>query len=120
MSPRHFWMCRISWKSVRPCVDFCDERGLTVVIVSHDLNLASQYCDRVAMLRAGQVRRVGAPAEVSVGGGVAGGVWLRSLDRRAPAVGASGELRCRARVCRLVDEVVRCCERVSRPAPRVQ
>lgn len=42
----------------------CDERGLTVVIVSHDLNLASQYCDRVAMLRAGQVRRVGAPAEV--------------------------------------------------------
>ncbi len=42
----------------------CDESGLTVVIVSHDLNLASQYCDRVAMLRAGQVCTVGAPAEV--------------------------------------------------------
>lgn len=42
----------------------CDEGGLTVVIVSHDLNLASQYCDRVAMLRAGQVCRVGEPAEV--------------------------------------------------------
>ena len=42
----------------------CDERGLTVVIVSHDLNLASQYCDRVAMLQAGQVRMVGAPAVV--------------------------------------------------------
>ena len=42
----------------------CDEHGLTVVIVSHDLNLASQYCDRVAMVRAGQVRTIGAPAEV--------------------------------------------------------
>lgn len=42
----------------------CDECGLTVVIVSHDLNLASQYCDRVAMLRAGQVCRIGSPAEV--------------------------------------------------------
>lgn len=42
----------------------CDEDGLTVVIVSHDLNLASQYCDRVAMLRAGQLCTVGAPAEV--------------------------------------------------------
>ncbi len=42
----------------------CDERGLTVVIVSHDLNLASQYCDRVAMLRAGRMCTIGAPAKV--------------------------------------------------------
>jgi iron complex transport system ATP-binding protein len=41
-----------------------DERGLTVVIVSHDLNLASQYCDRVAMLKEGRVCSVGTPAEV--------------------------------------------------------
>ena len=41
-----------------------DERGLTVVIVSHDLNLASQYCDRVAMLKEGSVCAVGTPSEV--------------------------------------------------------
>ncbi len=41
-----------------------DERGLTVVIVSHDLNLASQYCDRVAMLKDGRVSAMGTPSEV--------------------------------------------------------
>ena len=41
-----------------------DDRGLTVVIVSHDLNLASQYCDRVAMLKAGRISAVGVPSDV--------------------------------------------------------
>ena len=41
-----------------------DERGLTVVIVSHDLNLASQYCDRIAMLKDGRVAAMGTPSEV--------------------------------------------------------
>ena len=41
-----------------------EERGLTVVLVSHDLNVASQYCDRVLMLKNGEVFRVGSPADV--------------------------------------------------------
>jgi len=41
-----------------------EERGLTVVIVSHDLNLASQYCDRIAMLKDGRVAAIGTPSEV--------------------------------------------------------
>lgn len=41
-----------------------DEQGLTVVIVSHDLNLASQYCDRVAILKDGKVSAMGTPTEV--------------------------------------------------------
>lgn len=41
-----------------------DERGLTVVIVSHDLNLASQYCDRIVMLKEGAVCSAGTPSEV--------------------------------------------------------
>lgn len=41
-----------------------DERGLTVVIVSHDLNLASQYCDRIVMLKEGSMYAMGTPAEV--------------------------------------------------------
>ena len=40
------------------------ERGLTVILVSHDLNLASQYCDRLMLLRHGQVVEVGSPLEV--------------------------------------------------------
>jgi iron complex transport system ATP-binding protein len=41
-----------------------EERGLTVVLVSHDLNLASQYCDRILMLKAGALFRLGTPHEV--------------------------------------------------------
>jgi iron complex transport system ATP-binding protein len=41
-----------------------EERGLTVVVVSHDLNLASQYCDRVLMLKDGAVFRTGSPHDV--------------------------------------------------------
>jgi len=41
-----------------------EERGLTVVLVSHDLNLASQYCDRILMLKAGVLFRLGTPQEV--------------------------------------------------------
>ncbi|MBY0248243.1 MAG: ABC transporter ATP-binding protein [Nitrospiraceae bacterium] len=40
-----------------------DERRLTVVLVSHDLNIASQYCDRVLMLKAGRLSHIGSPAE---------------------------------------------------------
>ncbi len=40
------------------------ERGLTVVLVSHDLNLASQYCDRILMLKEGALFRLGTPYEV--------------------------------------------------------
>jgi iron complex transport system ATP-binding protein len=41
-----------------------EERGLTVVMVSHDLNLASQYCDRIVMLKQGAVSAIGSPADV--------------------------------------------------------
>lgn len=40
------------------------ERELTVVLVSHDLNLASQYCDRLLLLREGGVVAMGTPEDV--------------------------------------------------------
>lgn len=40
------------------------ERGLTIILVSHDLNLASQYCDRLLLLDRGEVYRIGFPDEV--------------------------------------------------------
>jgi len=41
-----------------------EHHGLTIVIVSHDLNLASQYCDRIVMLKEGAVYAMGSPREV--------------------------------------------------------
>ena len=40
------------------------ERGMTVLLVSHDLNLAAELADRLLLLRAGEVARVGAPGDV--------------------------------------------------------
>jgi len=44
--------------------DLNGNRGVTVVLVSHDLNLAGQYCDRLVLLREGRVFRVGPPDQV--------------------------------------------------------
>lgn len=40
------------------------KNNLTVVLVLHDLNLASEYCDRLILLDKGRVSRRGAPSEV--------------------------------------------------------
>jgi iron complex transport system ATP-binding protein len=40
------------------------ERGMTILLVSHDLNLAAELCDRLLLLNAGEVARVGTPGEV--------------------------------------------------------
>ncbi|MCD6521147.1 ABC transporter ATP-binding protein [Candidatus Calescamantes bacterium] len=38
--------------------------GLTVLIILHDLNLASQYCDRLILLKEGKIYKIGTPSEV--------------------------------------------------------
>jgi iron complex transport system ATP-binding protein len=40
------------------------EKGLITVLVSHDLNLAARYCDRLLLLSAGRVHSVGEVREV--------------------------------------------------------
>jgi iron complex transport system ATP-binding protein len=40
------------------------ERGLTVIIVLHDLNLASEYCQRLVLMREGRIYKAGRPDEV--------------------------------------------------------
>lgn len=40
------------------------ERGLTVVVVSHDINLAADYADRIVLLHQGRIFRLGFPHEV--------------------------------------------------------
>jgi len=52
-------------------VDFLDlvlslnrEKGLTILMASHDLNLASEYCDRLIFLQNGKIYKMGSPEEV--------------------------------------------------------
>ncbi|MEW6007914.1 MAG: ABC transporter ATP-binding protein [bacterium] len=40
------------------------ELSLTVLIVLHDLNLASEYCDRLLLLKNGQTYKIGDPNDV--------------------------------------------------------
>lgn len=40
------------------------QRGITVILVSHDINLASQYCDRILMMKQGRRMALGFPHEV--------------------------------------------------------
>jgi iron complex transport system ATP-binding protein len=39
-------------------------QGAAVLVILHDLNLASQYSDRVVMMKAGRIVASGTPAEV--------------------------------------------------------
>lgn len=40
------------------------ERGLTVVVVLHDINLASRYCDEIIALNRGRITAKGAPETI--------------------------------------------------------
>jgi len=40
--------------------------GLGVIVITHDLNLAAQYCDRLVLLHEGRVAAAGAPAQIMV------------------------------------------------------
>ncbi len=45
-------------------LDLNRDRGLTIVMASHDMNLASEFCDRLLLLNAGRADRIGTPKEV--------------------------------------------------------
>lgn len=57
------------------------ERGLTVLAVLHDLNLASQYCDRLVIIGDGQIQADGTPEQVITSGNIrkvyGAEVWVR-------------------------------------------
>jgi iron complex transport system ATP-binding protein len=40
------------------------EKGLTILMATHDINLASEFCDRLVLLRQGGIFKIGVPAEV--------------------------------------------------------
>jgi cobalamin transport system ATP-binding protein len=40
------------------------ERGLTILMASHDMNIASEFCDRLILLQGGRIYQIGTPDEV--------------------------------------------------------
>lgn len=44
--------------------ELCNEENKTVLVVTHDVNLAAQYCDRLILLNDGKIVRDGTPEEV--------------------------------------------------------
>src|SRR3989304_5744608 len=56
---------------IRHQIEFLDlilslnrERGLTIVMASHDMNMASEFCDRLILLQGGRIYKTGPPGEV--------------------------------------------------------
>jgi iron complex transport system ATP-binding protein len=67
------------------------DQGLTVVIVTHDLNLAGLFCSEVAVLHEGRIRSRGAPGAILTAellSGVYGAtLWAGRSPTGAPIVG---------------------------------
>ncbi|BBO67605.1 iron ABC transporter ATP-binding protein [Desulfosarcina alkanivorans] len=62
-----------------------NEHGTTVVMVSHDINLAAMYADRLLLLVEGRAAACGPPAEVIDEKRLAGAYGCRLLVDRSPA-----------------------------------
>ncbi len=60
------------------------ETALTVVMVSHDVNLAAMYADRLLLLSNGRVGRMGSPAEVLTPRNLEGAYGCRVMVDESP------------------------------------
>ena len=45
-------------------LDLTRRQAMTVIAVTHDINLASLYCDKIVLLNAGSIHTMGSPCEV--------------------------------------------------------
>jgi iron complex transport system ATP-binding protein len=50
--------------SILDLIKRLNRHNLTVIIVLHDLNLASEYCDRLVLMDSGRIKKTGTPEEV--------------------------------------------------------
>lgn len=62
--PTSFLDLKFKREIFRLIASLSKERGLSVVVVSHDIDLVSQYCNRLVMLKQGAVFAAGEPDDV--------------------------------------------------------
>jgi iron complex transport system ATP-binding protein len=62
--PTSFLDLKFKREFFRLIASLSTERGLTVIVVSHDIDMVSQYCHRLVMLKDGAVYAMGNPDEV--------------------------------------------------------
>ena len=62
--PTSFLDLKYKRETFRRISDLGSQRGLSVVVVSHDIDLAARYCHRLLLLKEGLPYRVGSPNEV--------------------------------------------------------
>jgi iron complex transport system ATP-binding protein len=65
-----------------------NRQGMTIICVSHDLNLAAEYCNRLVLMKGGRVCETGAPSEIMVPELLARAYGLHPLVERSPLTGA--------------------------------
>jgi iron complex transport system ATP-binding protein len=63
------------------------ERGTTIVMVLHDLNLAARYADHLVVMGEGRILREGRPVEVLTVGSVREAFGLKSVVVADPVTG---------------------------------
>jgi len=75
--------------------DLADREGLAVIAVLHDLGLAARHCDRVALLRSGELLACGPPQQLLTAGLLRAcyGVIPAFLDAERSDSGAASSLR---------------------------
>jgi iron complex transport system ATP-binding protein len=64
------------------------DRGLTVVAVTHDINLAAHYCDRIILLKEGRIEATGPVADVITEENIRQTYETEVLVDRHPATGS--------------------------------
>lgn len=51
-------------KIMNLCEDYVRERGALCVVIMHDLNLASLFCDKIVLIKDGEAKHVGETSEI--------------------------------------------------------
>jgi len=63
-------------------------KNLTILAVSHDINLASEYCRKILLLKAGRIFKMGSPREVVAEEHISRAYESRVLVDENPVTGA--------------------------------
>lgn len=66
----------------------CQERGIAVIIIIHDINLAASFCDHIVALKTGRLIDEGSPAEIMTPARLESIFDVRMLVTQHPQTGA--------------------------------